>query len=162
MVNNQATNENTQRLVKASARHLHIAPRKMRPVTNLLLGMNVNDAIVQLQHMPKKAAPILIKLLKSAVANAQNNFSLGLALHTINGIGSGKVIRKGDVQKEYAPLDLSNGEIFGTYNLSEATSLTGSISRGFKTSHQAESLIIMDNPMAVADTAFAVGVSQNF
>jgi ribosomal protein L22 len=53
MVNNQATNENTQRLVKASARHLHIAPRKMRPVTNLLLGMNVNDAIVQLQHMPQ-------------------------------------------------------------------------------------------------------------
>jgi large subunit ribosomal protein L22 len=99
MVNNQATNENTQRLVKASARHLHIAPRKMRPVTNLLLGMNVNDAIVQLQHMPKKAAPILIKLLKSAVANAQNNFSLDTSRLFIRSIQTDM----GKLMKRYFP-----------------------------------------------------------
>ena len=64
------------RLVKAYARHLHIAPRKMRLVTNLIKGMNALDAIVQLEHANKKAAPMLIKLLQSAIANGKNNFSM--------------------------------------------------------------------------------------
>lgn len=62
--------------VKAFARDLHIAPRKMRLVTNLVKGMNAMDALVQLQHANKKASPMLIKLIKSAIANAKNNFSL--------------------------------------------------------------------------------------
>ena len=64
------------KLVTASARHLHIAPRKMRLVTNLVKGMNAADAITQLQHAEKKASPMLIKLIQSAIANAKNNFSL--------------------------------------------------------------------------------------
>ena len=67
--------ENTK-LVRASARQLHVAPRKMRLVTALVLGMNAMDAIVQLQHTNKKAAPMVIKLIQSAIANAKNNFSL--------------------------------------------------------------------------------------
>jgi large subunit ribosomal protein L22 len=63
-------------LVRAHARDLHIAPRKMRLVTNLVKNMNALDAIVQLQHTEKKASPMLIKLIQSAVANAKNNFSL--------------------------------------------------------------------------------------
>ncbi len=71
------TNKNqSATLVKASARHLHIAPRKMRLVTNLVKGMNAADAVVQLRHANKKAAPMLIKLIESALANAKNNFSL--------------------------------------------------------------------------------------
>jgi large subunit ribosomal protein L22 len=64
------------KLVTAHARDLHIAPRKMRLVTNLVKNMNALDAIVQLQHTEKKASPMLIKLIQSAVANAKNNFSL--------------------------------------------------------------------------------------
>ena len=64
------------KFVKASARHLHIAPRKMRLVTNLVKGMNAADAITQLQHTEKKASGMLIKLIQSAIANAKNNFSL--------------------------------------------------------------------------------------
>jgi len=64
------------KLVRASARDLHIAPRKMRLVTNLVKGMNAMDAIVQLQQAEKKASPMLIKLIQSAIANAKNNFSL--------------------------------------------------------------------------------------
>jgi large subunit ribosomal protein L22 len=62
-------------LVKASARNLHLAPRKMRLVTNLLKGMRATDAVVQLQFVNKKGAPIVKKLLESALANAENNFS---------------------------------------------------------------------------------------
>jgi large subunit ribosomal protein L22 len=64
------------KLVTAHARDLHIAPRKMRLVTNLVKNMNALDALTQLQHANKKAAPMLIKLIQSAVANAKNNFSL--------------------------------------------------------------------------------------
>jgi len=64
------------KLVTAHARDLHIAPRKMRLVTNLVKNMNALDAMVQLQHTNKKASPMLIKLIQSAVANAKNNFSL--------------------------------------------------------------------------------------
>ena len=72
---NQPAQSNTK-LVKASARQLRIAPRKIRLVTNLLKGMSVSEAMVQLRHMNKKGAPMVAKLLQSAVANAEHNFSL--------------------------------------------------------------------------------------
>ena len=64
------------KLVTASAKHVHLAPRKMRLVTNAVKNLSVVDALIQLQHMNKKGAPIVAKLLKSAVANAQHNFSI--------------------------------------------------------------------------------------
>jgi large subunit ribosomal protein L22 len=67
--------QNTQ-LVRAHARNLHISPRKMRLVTNLVKNMRVADAITQLQFTNKKAAGMLIKVLQSATANAENNHSL--------------------------------------------------------------------------------------
>jgi large subunit ribosomal protein L22 len=68
--------QNNSKLVVAHARNLHIAPRKMRLLTNLVNGMQVDQAITQLQFANKKAAPMVIKLVKSAIANAENNFSL--------------------------------------------------------------------------------------
>lgn len=68
--------ESTKKLVTASARYLHISPRKMRLVTNLIKNMNVGDALVQLQHLEKKASSMVVKLLNSAVANAKHNFSI--------------------------------------------------------------------------------------
>ena len=62
--------------VRASARSLHLSPRKMRLVTNLVKGLSVNDAMTQLAFTNKKGAKFLVKLLQSAVANAENNFSL--------------------------------------------------------------------------------------
>jgi large subunit ribosomal protein L22 len=70
------TKENTAPLVTAYARHLHIAPRKMRLVTNAVKNMPALKALAQLAHMNKKGAPMVIKLLNSAIANAKNNFSL--------------------------------------------------------------------------------------
>jgi large subunit ribosomal protein L22 len=54
------------------SRHLHIAPRKARLVADLVRGKRVGEAIGLLQHLPKKAAPMLVKALKSVVANAEN------------------------------------------------------------------------------------------
>ncbi len=68
--------QNTKTLVRASSRSLHISPRKMRLVTNLVKGMPVAEAITQLSFTNKKGAKYLSRLLQSAVANATNNFSL--------------------------------------------------------------------------------------
>lgn len=68
--------QNNKPLVKAHARNLRISPRKIRLVTNLVKNMRVADALVQLQFTNKKGADMVSKLLRSAAANAESNFSL--------------------------------------------------------------------------------------
>lgn len=52
---------------------LRMAPRKVRLVANLIKGLTVNEAEAQLLVMTKRAALPLLKLLRSAVANAVHN-----------------------------------------------------------------------------------------
>ena len=59
--------------VKALLRHTRTAPRKARLVANLIRGKNVTDAINILQFTRKRAADVFQKLLKSAIANAEEN-----------------------------------------------------------------------------------------
>lgn len=65
-----------KQLVRAHARSLRIAPRKMRLVTNLVKDMRLSEAMTQLSFTNKKGAVMLQKLLQSAAANAENNFSM--------------------------------------------------------------------------------------
>ena len=62
--------------VKAKLRHYHLAPRKIRLVLDVIRGLDVDQALKQLEFVNKKSAPAIIKLLNSAIANAVNNFSL--------------------------------------------------------------------------------------
>lgn len=55
---------------------LHIAPRKVRLVTELLAGRLVEAAKLQLRFLASKSARPLLKLINSAVANAQHNYKL--------------------------------------------------------------------------------------
>src|SRR5947207_1895172 len=98
MAKTPATTQKPQ-LVTAFARELRIAPRKMRLTTNMVKGMYALDAVVQLQHANKKAAPILIKLIQSAVANAKNNFSMDADRLYIKSISTDM----GTVLKRYFP-----------------------------------------------------------
>ena len=59
--------------VKAYAKGLHHAPRKVSLVASLVRGRTVEDALVILQHTPKRSAKALKKLIESAKANAVNN-----------------------------------------------------------------------------------------
>ena len=61
---------------KAHARYLRIAPRKARLVVDLIRGKKVAEAISILRHTPKGSSPLIEKVLNSAVANAEHNFSL--------------------------------------------------------------------------------------
>ena|SRR5690606_5693459 len=61
---------------KAVARNVRIAPRKARLVIDLIRGKDVGEAIAILRHTPKAASPIIEKVLKSAIANAEHNYEM--------------------------------------------------------------------------------------
>jgi len=50
--------------------------RKVKLVADLIIGMDVRDALNQLDGTIKKTSPFMIKLLESAVANGENNFGI--------------------------------------------------------------------------------------
>ncbi|HEV0918711.1 TPA: 50S ribosomal protein L22 [Streptococcus pneumoniae] len=64
---------------KAMARTVRVSPRKSRLVLDNIRGKSVADAIAILTFTPNKAAEIILKVLNSAVANAENNFGLDKA-----------------------------------------------------------------------------------
>ncbi len=62
--------------VKASARYVRIAPRKVRVVIDLVRGKSVNEALALLKFIPKRAAVPVAKVIASAAANAEHNYNL--------------------------------------------------------------------------------------
>ena len=63
-------------LVTAKLKHLHIAPRKVRLVADLIRGRSAEEAQRVLNFTVKRASQPLLKLLKSALSNAKNNFQI--------------------------------------------------------------------------------------
>lgn len=61
---------------KAVAKYIRISPRKSRLVIDLIRGKNVNQAEAILKFTPNKPAEDIIKVLRSAIANAENNLNL--------------------------------------------------------------------------------------
>lgn len=61
---------------KAVAKYVRIAPRKVRVVMDLIRGKNVAEAFAILKFTPKAGAEVVEKVLRSAVANAENNFDM--------------------------------------------------------------------------------------
>lgn len=62
--------------VRAIARNIRISSRKARLVANAVKGMGVREAMAALQLIPNKAGDSIYQAVKSAVANAENNFNL--------------------------------------------------------------------------------------
>ncbi|MCI5911537.1 MAG: 50S ribosomal protein L22 [Oscillospiraceae bacterium] len=58
---------------RAYLRNERIAPRKVKIVLDLIRNKPVDVALATLELTPKAASPIVAKLLKSAIANAENN-----------------------------------------------------------------------------------------
>nr|O66094.1 RecName: Full=Large ribosomal subunit protein uL22; AltName: Full=50S ribosomal protein L22 [Phytoplasma sp. STRAWB1]AAC13663.1 ribosomal protein L22 [Phytoplasma sp. STRAWB1] len=68
--------ETETKQAKAIASKVSIAPRKVRLVIDLIRGKNIAQAQAILTFTSKVAAPVILKLLNSAVANATNNLKL--------------------------------------------------------------------------------------
>ncbi|MBI4692124.1 MAG: 50S ribosomal protein L22 [Candidatus Terrybacteria bacterium] len=62
--------------ITAKLNYYRTASRKVRLVADLIRGKKIETAMNQLRFSSKKTAPVLIKLLKSAVSNAKNNFKI--------------------------------------------------------------------------------------
>jgi large subunit ribosomal protein L22 len=69
--------------VRAQSRNVHRSARKVRLVADAVRGRNVNDALAVLQFMPSYAAKDLAKVIKSAAANAENNYDLDIDRLTV-------------------------------------------------------------------------------
>ena len=82
--------------VQARLRHFRVAPRKARLVTDLIKGMDVEQAINTLRFTPKKSAPVILKLLQSAVANADEQGDIDVdALYVRNAyVDEGPTLRR--------------------------------------------------------------------
>ena len=62
--------------VKATLKHLAIAPQKVRLVIDVIRGKNAYEALETLNYLPQRAAKPVFKLVESAIANAEENFGL--------------------------------------------------------------------------------------
>ena len=60
----------------AHLKYLRISPRKVSVVLDLIRNKPAGEAMAILKHTPKAASELLIKLLASACANAENNFQM--------------------------------------------------------------------------------------
>ena len=85
--------------VKASVKNLPIPPRKARLITDLVRGKSVESASSILKLSSKKGAGQVLKLVKSAAANAVNNFELDKNNLYIKGIQA----QEGLVLKRWIP-----------------------------------------------------------
>jgi large subunit ribosomal protein L22 len=61
---------------KAIVRNVRMTPRKMKLICDLIRGKDATTAMAIIKNTPKAASEVMEKLLKSAMANAENNFNL--------------------------------------------------------------------------------------
>ena len=61
---------------KAIVRNVRMTPRKMKLLCDLIRGTDAYTAMAIVENTPKAASEVMSKLLKSAMANAENNFNM--------------------------------------------------------------------------------------
>ena len=71
-----ARKANADKRPRAVAKYIRISPRKVKVVIDLIRGKQVDQALAILMYTPKAAAPVVEKLLNSAIANAENNLEM--------------------------------------------------------------------------------------
>ena len=86
---------------RAIAKYVRMSPMKVGVVLDLIRGKNVNEAFAILQYTPKDAAVVINKVLKSAVANAENNNDLDINRLYV----SEAFVGQGPTLKRFRPMD---------------------------------------------------------
>ena len=61
---------------KATLKYARISSRKVKIVADLIKGKDIDEAMAILKYTPKASSEMLEKLLKSAIANAENNHNM--------------------------------------------------------------------------------------
>ena len=84
---------------KAIANDIGISPQKVRLVIDMVRGKKVDEALTVLRFLPSPTAKAVAKVIKSAVANAENNFQMSPAQLKITDIFADK----GHTLKRFRP-----------------------------------------------------------
>ena len=71
-----ARREGADKRPQAHAKYIRISPRKVKIVIELIRGKSVEEAQAILTFTPKAASPVVLKVLNSAIANAENNLEM--------------------------------------------------------------------------------------
>lgn len=71
-----ARKANADKRPRATAKYIRVTPRKVKIVLDLIRGKQVDRALAILEFTPKAASPVIAKVLKSAIANAENNLDM--------------------------------------------------------------------------------------
>ena len=71
-----ARTANADKRPRATAKYIRISSRKVKIVLDLIRGKKADEALAILMYTPKAAAPVVEKLLNSAIANAENNLGM--------------------------------------------------------------------------------------
>ncbi len=90
---------NNQKKVNAYLKNLFITPRKVRLVTDSLANKSITEVIGILENTPKRASPMILKLLNSAIANATNNEKMNFNNLIIDAI----IVNEGKKLKRFRP-----------------------------------------------------------
>ncbi len=85
--------------VKAIAKGVRMSPRKVAEVASLVRGRTVEDALIILEHTPRRSALAVTKVIKSAKANADHNHGYKPATLNITEI----TVTPGPRLKRYRP-----------------------------------------------------------
>ena len=108
------------RTAKAMTRNARISPMKVRQVLELIRGKSAERASVILKFSDKKAAGIILKVLKSAVANAEHNYGMDLdKLYVREAYAD-----KGVVMKRFRPVSMGRAHPY-VHRTSHITILLG-------------------------------------
>ena len=71
-----ARKANADKRARCTAKYVRIPSRKVHIVLDLIRGKSADQALAILMNTPKAAAPIVAKVLNSAIANAENNLGM--------------------------------------------------------------------------------------
>ncbi|MCX8095644.1 MAG: 50S ribosomal protein L22 [Caldisericia bacterium] len=93
--------------VKAQARFVRISPKKARKIANMVRGMNAKLALKSLKFVPNRAAVPIAKTIKSAIANAKNNYQMDEESLFITKI----FVDQGPVMKRILPRAMGRADI---------------------------------------------------
>jgi large subunit ribosomal protein L22 len=82
--------------VRAVSKETGISPRKVRPLVDMVRGKKVDEALTLLKFTPSPTARVVAKAVKSAAANAENNFQMEPAdLRIVNIFtGEGRTLKR--------------------------------------------------------------------
>ena len=65
-----------KKIARAEHKYARISPRKVEIICNMIRGKDAKYAMALMENTPKAGCELMIKVLKSAMANAENNFEM--------------------------------------------------------------------------------------